>query len=168
MLTRTMSGLPTALQPSQTKRSPFSSRIVTPAISDLSRRGINGSFGMAGTGNLRKHCAPGISPAKSAVRAPRNAIRPNWPPPLLALRPFTPSSVWPVPTDVSQRSLISGTLILGVADIAQFGEVQIEREAGETIEAFEQRAHDLAIAAGASTLVLGGLPKMKFEDEQIY
>jgi hypothetical protein len=62
--------------------------------------------------------------------------------------------------------VISGGLTAGVADIAHFGDVQIERLPDETVEAFEQRAHDLAIAAGASTLVLGGLPKMKFEDEQ--
>jgi hypothetical protein len=62
--------------------------------------------------------------------------------------------------------MIRGGLTAGVADIAQFGEVQIERLPDETVEAFGQRAHDLAIAAGASTLVLGGLPKMKFEDEQ--
>ena len=65
-----------------------------------------------------------------------------------------------------QTITIQGGLTAGVADIAQFGDVQIERLPDETVEAFEQRAHDLAIAAGASTLVLGGLPKMKFEDEQ--
>ena len=65
-----------------------------------------------------------------------------------------------------QTIVISGGLTAGVADIATVGEVQIERLPDETVEAFEQRAHDLAIAAGASTLVLGGLPKMKFKDEQ--
>ena len=65
-----------------------------------------------------------------------------------------------------QTIFISGGVTNGVTDIATFGEVQIERLPDETVEAFEQRAHDLAIAAGASTLVLGGLPKMKFKDEQ--
>ena len=65
-----------------------------------------------------------------------------------------------------QTITIQGGLTAGAAHIAHFGDVQIERLPDETVEAFEQRAHDLAIAAGASTLVLGGLPKMKFEDEQ--
>jgi DNA polymerase III sliding clamp (beta) subunit (PCNA family) len=63
-----------------------------------------------------------------------------------------------------QTITIQGGLTAGVADIAHFGDVQIERLPDETVEAFEQRAHDLAIAAGASTLVIGGLPKMKFEE----
>jgi hypothetical protein len=65
-----------------------------------------------------------------------------------------------------QTITIQGGLTAGVADIAHFGDVQIERLPDETVEAFERRVHDLAIAAGASTLVLGGLPKLKFEDEQ--
>jgi hypothetical protein len=64
-----------------------------------------------------------------------------------------------------QTITIQGGLTAGVADIAHFGDVQIERLPDETVEAFERRAHDLARGAGASTLVLGGLPKMKFEDE---
>jgi hypothetical protein len=65
-----------------------------------------------------------------------------------------------------QTIVIAGGLTAGVADVATFGAVQIERLPDETVGAFERRAHDLARGAGASTLVLGGLPKMKFEDEQ--
>ena len=72
-----MSGSLKARQRSPTKLSPLNSRIVTPAISDLSPRGINGSFGMASIGNSRRRCELGTSPAKYAVRPQRNAIRPR-------------------------------------------------------------------------------------------
>jgi hypothetical protein len=59
-----------------------------------------------------------------------------------------------------QTIVISGGLQDGVADIAQFGAVQIERAAGETLEHFQIRARDAARAAGAEIVIFGGLPKM--------
>jgi hypothetical protein len=49
---------------------------------------------------------------------------------------------------VIQTITIQGGLTAGVADIAQFGDVQIERLPDETVEAFEQRAHDLGDSCG--------------------
>jgi hypothetical protein len=66
-----------------------------------------------------------------------------------------------------QTIVISGGLQDGVADIAQFGDVLIEREAGETIEAFQIRARDAARAAGAEFVTFGGLRPvpMNLEDD---
>jgi hypothetical protein len=51
-----------------------------------------------------------------------------------------------------QTITIQGGLTAAVADIAHFGDVQIERLPDETVEAFKQRAHDLARGAGATRL----------------
>jgi hypothetical protein len=64
-----------------------------------------------------------------------------------------------------QTIVISGGLAAGVADIAQFGDVQIEREAGETIEAFQIRAREAAVAAGCGHVIFGGLRPMNFDDD---
>jgi hypothetical protein len=52
-------------------------------------------------------------------------------------------------------------------DFAQFGDVLIDREAGETIEAFQIRARDAARAAGAGFVTFGGLRPvpMNFNDD---
>jgi ATP phosphoribosyltransferase len=65
-----------------------------------------------------------------------------------------------------QTIVISGGMADRVADIAQFGETLLEREDGETVDIFRARAREAAEAAGCGHIVLGGLPKMKFEDEQ--
>ena len=44
-------------------------------------------------------------------------------------------------------------------DIAQFS-VLIERQDGESVEAFRARARETAIAAGAGFVTFGGLPPM--------
>jgi hypothetical protein len=43
-------------------------------------------------------------------------------------------------------------------EFATVGDEYVEREGGETVEAFRARAREAAIAAGAKLLVFGGLP----------
>jgi hypothetical protein len=50
-------------------------------------------------------------------------------------------------------------------DFAQFGDVLLEREAGETIEAFQIRAREAAVAAGCGHVIFGGLRPMNFDDD---
>jgi hypothetical protein len=64
-----------------------------------------------------------------------------------------------------QTITIQGGLTAGVADIAHFGDVQIEREAGETIERFQIRAREAAVAAGCGHVIFGGLRPMSFDDD---
>jgi hypothetical protein len=66
-----------------------------------------------------------------------------------------------------QTITIQGGLTAGVADIAQFGDVLIDREDGETIEHFQIRARDAARAAGAEFVTFGGLRPvpMNLEDD---
>jgi hypothetical protein len=45
-------------------------------------------------------------------------------------------------------------------NFAQFGDVQIERTAGESVEAFQIRARDAARVAGAEFVTFGGLRPM--------
>jgi hypothetical protein len=59
-----------------------------------------------------------------------------------------------------QTIVIAGGLAAGVADIAQFGDVLLEREDGETLERFQIRARDAALSARAEFVIFGGLPKM--------
>jgi hypothetical protein len=53
---------------------------------------------------------------------------------------------------------VRGGLAPGVADIATIDGEPLARSGGETPEAFRARAREVAIAAGAKVLVLGGLP----------
>jgi hypothetical protein len=64
-----------------------------------------------------------------------------------------------------QTIVISGGLTAGVADIAQFGDVQVERAPDETLEAFRARAQEAAVAAGSDHVIFGGLPPMNFDDD---
>jgi hypothetical protein len=62
-------------------------------------------------------------------------------------------------------TVIQGGLSDGVADIATFGDETVGRLEDETVEAFQRRARELAIAAGARWLTFGGLPKMDYGDD---
>jgi hypothetical protein len=64
-----------------------------------------------------------------------------------------------------QTITIQGGLTAGVADIAQFDDVLLEREAGETIERFQIRAREAAVAAGCGHVIFGGLRPMNFDDD---
>ena len=50
-------------------------------------------------------------------------------------------------------------------DLAQIGDVLVEREDNELIENFRSRARARAFAFG-SQVVFGGLPQVKYEDDQ--
>jgi hypothetical protein len=64
-----------------------------------------------------------------------------------------------------QTITIQGGLTAVVADIAQFDDVLLEREDGETIEAFQIRAREAAVAAGCGQVIFGGLRPMNFDDD---
>ena len=50
-------------------------------------------------------------------------------------------------------------------DFATAGDVLVEREDGELIEAFRARARARAFGLGSSHVVFGGLTPVKYEDE---
>jgi hypothetical protein len=68
--------------------------------------------------------------------------------------------------------MISSIMIRGgleddaTGDFATVGDVLIEREDGETVEAFRVRAREAAVAAGRDHVIFGGLRPMNFNDEQ--
>jgi hypothetical protein len=68
-------------------------------------------------------------------------------------------------TDDLQTIIIRGGLTDGVADIATIGDTLIEREDGETIEAFQIRARDAARVAGTGFVIFGGLRPLPMDDD---
>ncbi len=95
------------------RRSRCGSPGVMPAICASSQPGIDGSFGTANIGSLRRRYAPGTSPAKCVVKPPRNATRARPPARSPAPRRSMPSSAWPVRIDGLRRPSTNGTPIPG-------------------------------------------------------
>jgi hypothetical protein len=66
--------------------------------------------------------------------------------------------------------MISSIMIRGglkddaTGDFATVGDTLIEREAGETIERFQIRAREAAVAAGSDHVIFGGLRPMPTDD----
>jgi hypothetical protein len=78
--------------------------------------------------------------------------------------------VWGAPEEVEWVDAEVETIVVtgGISedasgDIAQFS-VQIERQDGESVEAFRARARETAIAAGSDRIVFGGLKPMPMGD----
>jgi hypothetical protein len=54
----------------------------------------------------------------------------------------------------------------GFENFAMVGDTLIDRQDGESVDAFRARARETAVAAGFDHIVLGGLRPMNFNDEQ--
>jgi hypothetical protein len=67
--------------------------------------------------------------------------------------------------DVQTIYIAGGLQPDATGDIAAFGDVLLEREAGETIERFQIRAREAAVAAGCGHVIFGGLRPMNFDDD---
>jgi hypothetical protein len=68
--------------------------------------------------------------------------------------------VW---VDDIETVVVEGGLSDGRGDFATVGDSLVEREDGESVEAFHRRARELATARGSCFVVFGGLPPTKHE-----
>jgi hypothetical protein len=69
--------------------------------------------------------------------------------------------------DVQIIEIRGGMTDDATGDFATIGDELVEREDGETVEAFRVRAREAAVAAGRDHVIFGGLPPMpmNYEDE---
>ena len=67
--------------------------------------------------------------------------------------------------DVQTIDIAGGFKDDATGDFATIGDVLVEREDGETVEAFRVRARETAIAAGSDRIVFGGLKPMPTGDD---
>jgi hypothetical protein len=67
-------------------------------------------------------------------------------------------------SNVQTIDIAGGLTADASGDFATIGDVLVEREDGETVEAFRVRAREAAVAAGRDHVIFGGLPAMRFEE----